>query len=73
MAEQTFTFTPQYVLPDKTDDLIALLDKKLFPTKTPSETDTFAQMHRYAGQRSVIDLLHSLQTERDDIARERMK
>lgn len=69
----THTFVPQFMLPETVDALIEMLDHSLFPTKTPAETDTFAQMHRYAGQRSVVDLLRSLQAERKDIARSKMK
>lgn len=67
MAKQP-AFVPQFSVPVSrdVDALIDLIDRNLFPSKTASETDTLAQMHRYAGQRSVVDLLRSLQVERDE-------
>lgn len=69
------TFIPQFAVPvsKDVDALIDLIDRDLFPNKTASESDTLSQMHRYAGQRSVVDLLRSLQAERDERTAELQK
>lgn len=54
-------------LPSTVDALVDMLDRH-FPLKNFPATSDLAELHRHFGARDVVDLLRSLQRERDSEA-----
>jgi len=60
-----------FVLPKTADELIDMLDTRVFPLRNMPATATTAEVQRHYGTRDAIDFLRSLQRERDAAIHER--